>query len=84
MSERVEARNVSMYPQDWKLVDESGKNMGLSTSSTLRVIVRQWAQHFQAAIQRGPVADADADMDTRDQAQLAALAAANRAAGEAA
>jgi len=73
-----------MYPQDWKLVDESGKNMGLSTSSTLRVIVRQWAQQFKTAMQRGSVADADADMDTRDQAQLAALAAANRAAGEAA
>jgi len=54
-----------MYPQDWKLVDESGKNMGLSTSSTLRVIVRQWAQHFQAAIQRGSVTvdAAPADVD---------------------
>jgi len=54
-----------MYPQDWKLVDESGKNMGLSTSSALRVIVRQWAQQFKTAMQRGSVTvdAAPADVD---------------------
>lgn len=84
MSERVESRNVTMYPQDWSVVDQSGASMGLSTSTALRVIVRQWAQHFQAAIQRGPVvaAEGDIDMDTRDQAQVTALAAANRLAAE--
>jgi len=76
MSERVESRNVTMYPQDWAIVDQSGASMGLPTSTSLRVIVRQWAQHFQAAIQRGPVtvAESPADMDTRDQAQVAAMA----------
>lgn len=69
MSERVEARNVSMYPQDWKLVDESSKELGLATSPTLRMIVRQWAQQLQTAVQRGPVAvdaaPADADEAAR-------------------
>lgn len=83
MSERVESRNVTMYPQDWAVVDQSGSSMGLSTSTALRVIVRQWAQHFQAAIQRpAAVAEADVDMDTRDLAQVAALAADNAAMGQ--
>ena len=64
MSERVEARNVSMYPQDWKLVDESSKELGLATSPTLRMIVRQWAANkFQVSVERGPVTECPADVD---------------------
>lgn len=79
MENLVERRSVSLYPADWEIIDQSGASMGLSTSTALRVIVRQWAQHFQAAIQRTAAAESDADMDTRDQAQVAALAAANAA-----
>lgn len=76
--QRVVARNITMYPEDWQVVDDAGKKIGLSTSTALRVIVRQWAQNFQTAIQRpAPVTESDADMDTRAQAQLASLAATN-------
>ncbi len=78
MSGRVESRNVTMYPQDWAVVEQSGASMGLSTSTALRVIVRQWARHFQAAIQHAPATpESDADMDTGTQVQLAALTPTN-------
>lgn len=44
--ERVEARNVSLYPSDWNIIDEYGTPMGLNTSAALRVIVRQWQQRL--------------------------------------
>jgi len=39
--ERTEARNVSMYPVDWAIVDAQDINSA-GTSATLRTIVRQW------------------------------------------
>ena len=43
-NETVEGRNVSMYPRDWATVDALAKDMGLTTSSALRAIVREWVQ----------------------------------------
>ena len=40
----VEARCVTMYPDDWKIVDRLAHVTGLTTSSALRVIVRKF--HF--------------------------------------
>ena len=37
----VSARNVSMYPQDWDIVDDADE-FDVGTSATLRKIVRQW------------------------------------------
>jgi hypothetical protein len=40
--ETVEPRNVTMYGLDWATVDALAKDLGLTTSSALRVIVREW------------------------------------------
>ena len=65
MENLVERRSVSLYPSDWEIVDQSGARMGLSTSTSLRMIVRQWAQQFKTAMQRGSVTvdAAPADVD---------------------
>jgi len=42
MSQRlVQARNVSMYAQDWEIVDAADQ-FDVGVSATLRKIVRQW------------------------------------------
>jgi hypothetical protein len=41
--EKVEPRNVSMYPLDWATVEAYAKDMGYpSTSAALRRIVDEW------------------------------------------
>ncbi|MCD4738335.1 MAG: ribbon-helix-helix protein, CopG family [Anaerolineae bacterium] len=40
--DRVEPRNVSMYPDDWQTVEELAARLTISISAALRVIVRQW------------------------------------------
>jgi len=43
--ERVQAKNVSMYPQDWAVVRQVAKDSGHeSDSGALRAIVREWVQ----------------------------------------
>lgn len=42
--ERVEPRNVSLYPSDWRVVDDQDK-YGLGTSAALRMIIRQWHEN---------------------------------------
>lgn len=40
---QVQPRNVSMYPQDWAVVRQMAKDMGLaSISAGLRQIVQEW------------------------------------------
>lgn len=60
MSERetVEARNVSMYPTQWKLVDRLALDLAVMTGSTpqtsvaLRKIISEWdAQRRQIQMQ---------------------------------
>ena len=42
-NDKVEPRNVTMYPQHWATVDAYAKDMGYgSTSSALRRIVDEW------------------------------------------
>jgi len=41
--QRVEGRNVSMYPQQWAVVHQVAKDTGLaSTSAGLRFIIHDW------------------------------------------
>jgi hypothetical protein len=48
--ERVEARNVSMYPDEWEAIDRAAGEQGFvtsrgpNTSLMLRQIVRSWQQ----------------------------------------
>lgn len=43
--ERVEGRNVSMYPSDWAVVQQVAKDGGHdSMSGGLRYIIRRWQQ----------------------------------------
>ena len=49
---RVEPRNVTMYPVQWATVDSFAKDTGYpSTSAALRRIVDEWVQLKQAALQ---------------------------------
>lgn len=41
MTQKVEPRNVSLYPSDWKIIDSADTN-DAGTSATLRRIVREW------------------------------------------
>jgi hypothetical protein len=42
---RVTSRNVSMYPEQWALVEQVARNLGgLSVSAALRLIVTEWQQ----------------------------------------
>ena len=42
MAQKVEPRNVSLYPSDWKIIDGADAN-DAGTSATLRRIVREWS-----------------------------------------
>jgi hypothetical protein len=48
--DRVEARNVSMYPDEWEAVDQAAARLGFltsrgpNTSLMLRQIVRGWRE----------------------------------------
>jgi len=53
-NERVEARNVSMYAADWKIVETADKsNAGIS--ATLRRIVREWREQQMVTIETLPM-----------------------------
>lgn len=41
---RVEARNISMYPDDWQTVQGVADNVGLSVSAAMRVIIKEWQE----------------------------------------
>ena len=44
-NDKVEPRNVTMYPLEWSTVDAYAKDMGYgSTSAALRRIVNEWKQ----------------------------------------
>lgn len=49
----VEARNVSMYPRDWNIVDSADKS-DAGTSATLRKIVREWHEFTRHLVQAAP------------------------------
>jgi len=40
--QRVMARNVSMYPEDWAVVWQVAKDTGQSASGGLRLIIREY------------------------------------------
>jgi hypothetical protein len=48
IGERVETRNVSMYPNEWEAIDQAAERAGMvtakgaNTSGMLRQIVRGW------------------------------------------
>ena len=42
--ERIKARNVSMYPAQWKLVEGWARDNGFSVSLALRQIIREWSE----------------------------------------
>ncbi len=49
--ELVEARNVTLYPRHWAMVDSYSKDMGYdTTSAALRRIISEWAQFKQAQL----------------------------------
>ena len=45
MAEQVIPRNISMYPEDWAIVDEVRKQYGYQgRSGAVRFIIRDWAR----------------------------------------
>lgn len=53
MSERMEARNVTLHRTDWILVDQIAEQFGVrSTSGGLRVLIAQYRTLAQAAAER--------------------------------
>lgn len=48
MEQRVEPRNVTMYARDWEVVDSLAQSKGLTVSTALRMIVREWVEHSEA------------------------------------
>ena len=38
------AKNISMYPEDWQIVDQEARKLGLTTSASVRYIIRQFHQ----------------------------------------
>lgn len=54
-NKRVEARNVSMYPEEWEAVDQAAHERGFvtgrgpNTSLMLRQIIREWQRPEPAA-----------------------------------
>lgn len=44
MDEKVEARNVSLYPSDWAVVDAICGEMRMPVSQAMRYIVRKYAE----------------------------------------
>lgn len=53
MSERMEARNVTLHPSDWLLVDQIAEQMGVrSVSGGLRVLIAQYRALAQQAAEQ--------------------------------
>jgi len=50
---RVEPRNISMYPSDWRIVDDSDTG-DAGTSAALRRIVREWKKFQECPALSGP------------------------------
>jgi len=64
MSARVKAGNVSMYPQDWAVLDAFAEDTGLSRSAALRIIVREWKdlkRHVLPRAETMPQSEQDQD-----------------------
>ncbi len=40
--EKAIAKNISMYPSDWQTVAQVADQMGVNTSLSLRLIIRDW------------------------------------------
>ncbi len=40
--EKAVAKNISMYPSDWQTVAQVAGHMGVNTSLSLRLIIRDW------------------------------------------
>jgi len=41
--DKVEGRNVSMYPDDWRVVERVARESNVKTlSGALRIIIQQW------------------------------------------
>lgn len=38
----VQSKNVSMYENDWRIVEMLALRLGIATSAALRIIVRDW------------------------------------------
>lgn len=47
--EKVIPRTVSMYEEDWQIVEEADRYGG-GTSATLRRIVREWDQYRRTGV----------------------------------
>lgn len=39
---KVIAGNVTMYQEDWELIDRLAEALGLNRSAAMRIIVRDW------------------------------------------
>ena len=42
--ERVQAKNVSLYPKDWTIIERWAYDNGYTRSLALRQIVKEWAE----------------------------------------
>jgi hypothetical protein len=40
----VVSGNITLYPQDWQVVDALAESLGLNRSSAIRMIIRKWLE----------------------------------------
>jgi hypothetical protein len=44
--ERIEPHNVSLYPSDWRIIEQVARETGIrSMSAALRLILKEWRTH---------------------------------------
>jgi hypothetical protein len=49
MTEKVVPKNISLYPEDWEIVEQETGPMGMKTSQGVRYIIREWLRFKKGA-----------------------------------
>lgn len=47
----VVSGNVTLYPQDWQVVDALAESLGLTRSAAIRMIIRRWLESASPELQ---------------------------------
>lgn len=53
MTEKVIPKNISLYPEDWEIVEQETGPMGMKTSQGVRYIIREWLR-LKKGVEFGP------------------------------
>ena len=51
---QVVTKGISLYPADWKALDNFARSRGLNRSSALRFIIRLWAEQEDESRNNNP------------------------------